>query len=118
MEEGRYLNLEHNLFDDDAIVLKEMPREVTLESAKGSKKITVAFPDMDYLGICFLLNKLHLIIRKKSVNIHMRNLHWWFLPRGENFSLSKMQKDRNTCGREMLQHGQTEILPPWKKPPV
>ena len=38
----------------------------------------------------------------------MRNLHWWFLPRGENFSLSKMQKDRNTCGREMLQHGQTE----------
>ena len=45
------LNLEHNLFDDDAIVLKEMPREVTLESAKGSKKITVAFPDMDYLGI-------------------------------------------------------------------
>lgn len=27
---------------------------------------------------------------------------------GENFSLSKMQKDRNTCGREMLQHGQTE----------
>ena len=51
LEEGRYLNLEHNLFDDDAIVLKEMPREVTLESAKGSKKITVAFPDMDYLGI-------------------------------------------------------------------
>mgnify|MGYP004635549573 CR=1 FL=1 len=39
-----------NLFDDDAIVLKEMPRKVTLESAKGSKKITVAFPDMDYLG--------------------------------------------------------------------
>ena len=30
LEEGRYLNLEHNLFDDDAIVLKEMPREVTL----------------------------------------------------------------------------------------
>lgn len=28
--------------------------------------------------------------------------------KGENFSLSKMQKDRNTCGREMLQHGQTE----------
>ena len=51
LEEGRYLNLEHNLFDDDAIVLKEMPREVTLESEKGSKKITVAFPDMDYLGI-------------------------------------------------------------------
>lgn len=38
LEEGRYLNLKHNLFDDDAIVLKEMPREVTLESAKGSKK--------------------------------------------------------------------------------
>lgn len=28
--------------------------------------------------------------------------------KGENFSLSKMQKDRNTCGRETLQHGQTE----------
>lgn len=48
LEEGRYLNLEHNLFDDDAIVLKEMPREVTLESAKGSKKITVAFPRGEY----------------------------------------------------------------------
>ena len=35
LEEGRYLNLEHNLFDDDAIVLKEMPREVTLESGTG-----------------------------------------------------------------------------------
>lgn len=51
LEEGRYLNLRHDLFDDDAIVMKKMPKEVVLGSAKGNKKIKVAFPDMDYLGI-------------------------------------------------------------------
>lgn len=51
LEEGRYLNLKHDLFDDDAIVLKKTPKAVTLSSAKGKKEIRVAFPDMDYLGI-------------------------------------------------------------------
>lgn len=51
LEEGRYLPLQHCLFDHDAIILKDMPHTVTLGSQKDAKKVTVAFPDMPYLGI-------------------------------------------------------------------
>ena len=51
LEEGRYLPLQHSLFDHDAIILKDMPHTVTLGSQKDEKKVTVAFPDMPYLGI-------------------------------------------------------------------
>ena len=51
LEEGRYLSLQHSLFDHDAIILKDMPHTVTLGSQKDEKKVTVAFPDMPYLGI-------------------------------------------------------------------
>lgn len=51
LEEGRYLPLQHCLFDHDAIILKDMPHTVTLGSQKDEKKVTVAFPDMPYLGI-------------------------------------------------------------------
>lgn len=50
LENGRYLNLRHSLFDNDSIVLKEMPKEIKLYSEKGNKEIRIAFPDMDYLG--------------------------------------------------------------------
>lgn len=51
LEEGCYLPLQHSLFDHDAIILKDMPHTVTLGSQKDEKKVTVAFPDMPYLGI-------------------------------------------------------------------
>ena len=51
LEEGRYLPLQHSLFDHDAIILKDMPHTVTRGSQKDAKKVTVAFPDMPYLGI-------------------------------------------------------------------
>lgn len=51
LEQGRYLPLTHDLFDQDAIVLREMNHQVTLLSKKGTRKITVTFPDLDYLGI-------------------------------------------------------------------
>lgn len=51
LEEDRYLPLQHSLFDHDAIILKDMPHTVTLGSQKDAKKVTVAFPDMAYLGI-------------------------------------------------------------------
>lgn len=51
LREGRYLDLKHNLFDDDAIILRDMPRKVTLKSKNGEKAIQVAFPGMSYLGI-------------------------------------------------------------------
>lgn len=51
LEGGRRLKLAHNLFDDDAIVLRNMADEVTLGSEKGSRKVKVSYPDMPYLGI-------------------------------------------------------------------
>ena len=51
LEEGRLLPLRHDLFDDDAIVLRDMARSVTLEAPGGSRSVTVSFPDMPYLGI-------------------------------------------------------------------
>lgn len=50
LKDGTTLPLTHRLFDDDAIVLKNTDRQVTLE-ADGGPKITVTFPQMPYLGI-------------------------------------------------------------------
>jgi len=50
LEEGTVLKLRHDLFDDDAIVLRSMAREVTLES-DGGRAVTVRFPGMQYLGL-------------------------------------------------------------------
>lgn len=50
LENDQLIPLRHDLFDEDAIVLKDMAREVTLESDAG-KSITVSFPQMPYLGI-------------------------------------------------------------------
>ena len=41
LENGTTLRLRHNLFDDDAIVLKNTARRVTLCSAKTSRSVTV-----------------------------------------------------------------------------
>ena len=51
MQQEQILPLRHDLFDEDAIVLKDMAHSVTLESAKGRHGLTVSFPNMDYLGI-------------------------------------------------------------------
>lgn len=51
LEEGVKLPLTHNLFDDDAIVLTDMAQSVTLVSEKSNKGISVAYPNMKYLGI-------------------------------------------------------------------
>lgn len=51
LEDGCFLPLRHELFDEDAIVLRAMSREVTLEAGDGGHSVTVAFPDMPYLGI-------------------------------------------------------------------
>lgn len=51
LQQGMYLPLRHDLFDDDAIVLSGMSRTVTLESVSGGHGVTVSFPDMPYLGI-------------------------------------------------------------------
>ena len=48
--EDRCIPLRHNLFDDDAIVLKHCDRQVTLASFKGKRRITATYPDFPYLG--------------------------------------------------------------------
>ena len=50
LEDGRTINLRHDLFDQDAIVLKNTDRQVTLESPGSGRSITVAFPQMQYVG--------------------------------------------------------------------
>ncbi len=51
LEEGNILPLRHELFDNDAIVLTDMAKEVTLETPRGGHRVTVRFPQMDYLGL-------------------------------------------------------------------
>ncbi len=49
--DDRRIDLHHGLFDRDAIILKNVSREVTLSSKKSGKGVRVSFPDMPYLGI-------------------------------------------------------------------
>lgn len=51
LNEGQMLALSHSLFDNDAIVLKEMSKIVTLKSKHGRHYICVHYPDMKYLGL-------------------------------------------------------------------
>lgn len=49
--EGKRLPLHHTMFDNDAIILRDMGRKIFLKSTKGTKSICVTYPDMPYLGI-------------------------------------------------------------------
>lgn len=51
LENEKELPLRHDLFDEDAVILKNMAREVTLKSSVSGRGVTVSYPDMPYLGI-------------------------------------------------------------------
>ena len=51
MADGKTLPLHHDMFDNDAIILTQMSKGVTLKSAKGTRGLRVAYPKLDYLGI-------------------------------------------------------------------
>lgn len=51
LKDDRRIPLQHNLFDEDAIILKNMCREITLKSITGRRFLTVSYPQMNYLGI-------------------------------------------------------------------
>lgn len=51
LEDGCRLALRHDLFDDDAIILKNMDREVTLRSKVSGRFLKVTYPQMPYVGI-------------------------------------------------------------------
>lgn len=50
LAEGRYIPLEHELFDHDAVVLKGTPGSVTLECPGDGHSVTVTYPGMEYVG--------------------------------------------------------------------
>ena len=51
LKNGTTIQLRHDLFDDDALALKNTIRRVTLCSAKTNRSVTVSYPQMPYLGI-------------------------------------------------------------------
>ena len=51
LENGKILRLDHSAFDMDAIVLQNMPKEVTLKSDKSGHSVTASYPDMEFLGL-------------------------------------------------------------------
>lgn len=57
LKDGRCLPLTHSMFDDDAIVLKNMAQSVVLKSDKSKKSICVTYPKMKYLGIWHCMHK-------------------------------------------------------------
>ena len=50
LEQGTQISLRHDLFDQDAIVLGDVPHTVTLD-AEGGHGVTVRYPGMNYLGL-------------------------------------------------------------------
>ncbi|MFA5449545.1 MAG: aldose 1-epimerase family protein [Clostridia bacterium] len=51
LEQGNRLFLRHDLFDNDAICLKDMGQAVTIKSDNARRAIKVTYPQMRYLGV-------------------------------------------------------------------
>ena len=51
LEDDRKIDLRHDLFDEDAIILKNMSKEITLRSKVSRHGVCVSYPEMAYLGI-------------------------------------------------------------------
>ena len=51
------INLRHDLFDDDAIFLYNVPKLIKLYSDKGEKSVTVKFDKMKYIGLWHAVKK-------------------------------------------------------------
>ena len=51
------INLRHDLFDDDAIFLYNIPKEIKLYSDKGEKSVTIKFDNMKYIGLWHAVKK-------------------------------------------------------------
>lgn len=57
LENDRRIPLAHDLFDHDAIVLKHAARKVRIASDKGSRSVTVSYPDFTYIGFWHMPGK-------------------------------------------------------------
>lgn len=49
LKEGKYIPLQHSLFDDDGIMLKHMSREILMRSDVSGRGVKVSFPGMPYV---------------------------------------------------------------------
>ena len=49
--DDKYIDLKHNLFDNDAIFFKNVPTSVTLASDKDSHSVTITCPQVRYFGL-------------------------------------------------------------------
>ena len=56
LEDSRRLPLNYHLFDENALVLRDVGHEVTLRSDCGEHGLRLSFPDMRYLGVWSCLN--------------------------------------------------------------
>jgi len=50
LKDGNKIPLYHALFDNDAIMFKDMPQKVTLKSDKGQRSVSVEYPDMPFIA--------------------------------------------------------------------
>jgi galactose mutarotase-like enzyme len=57
LADERKIPLRHDLFDHDAVVLKHADRTVTIRSEKGSRSVTVSYPDFMYIGFWHMPKK-------------------------------------------------------------
>ena len=51
LEDGKRIPMRHNLFDQDAIFLRDTCGAVTLRSDKGQRYVRMAYPQMKFLGL-------------------------------------------------------------------
>ena len=51
LADGKYLPLNHRLFDEDAIILRNMCHDVCLRSRNTGRGVRVRFPELPYLGL-------------------------------------------------------------------
>jgi len=51
LENGRIIRLSHSLFDEDAVILKNTAKRISLASLKTARSVTMSFPGFDYFGI-------------------------------------------------------------------
>lgn len=51
LEDDHLLRLDHKIFSEDAVVLRNVSHEVILETERDSHSVRVSFPQMNYLGI-------------------------------------------------------------------
>ena len=51
LENDRIIRLKHDMFDDDAVILRGAGDSLTLKSDKTDKSVTVKYPNMPYVGL-------------------------------------------------------------------